>query len=103
MKLIRDHIPEIIDAAGDWCLTRRVHGIDEHIIMLREKILEETDEFIKDPSYEEAGDMLEVLRAFFHLHELDFNIVINTADKKRKDKGGFLKGIILKEVGTNAK
>ena len=41
MKLVRDHIPEIIEEDGKWCLTRRVHGTDEHMVMLKEKIIEE--------------------------------------------------------------
>ena len=47
MKLVRDCIPEIIEEDGKWCLTRTVHGVDEHIILLREKMIEETDEFIE--------------------------------------------------------
>jgi len=99
MKLVRDNIPEIIEEDGKWCLTRRVHGVDEHIIMLREKMIEETDEFIRDPSYEEAADMLEVLKAFCYLHDLEFDAVINTATNKQETHGGFFSGIILQKVG----
>jgi predicted house-cleaning noncanonical NTP pyrophosphatase (MazG superfamily) len=66
---------------------------------LRKKIIEETEEFILDPSYEEAADMLEVVRTFCGLHDLDFETVVKSADKKRKDSGGFKKGILLERVG----
>ena len=101
MKLVRDYIPEIIDADGKWCLTRRVHGVDEHMIMLKEKIFEEAQEFVERPCYEEAADMLEVVRSFCSLASLDFDTVIDTADAKRESKGGFCKGIVLQKVGEN--
>ena len=101
MKLVRDYIPEIIDADGKWCLTRRVHGVDEHMVMLKEKISEEAQEFIESPCYEEAADMLEVVRAFCSLADLDFGTVVSTADAKRESRGGFYNGIILQKVGEN--
>ena len=47
MKLVRDHIPEIIQADGKWCLCRRANGTDEHMVWLKEKIVEEAQEFIE--------------------------------------------------------
>jgi len=99
MKLIRDHIPEIIEEDGKWCLTRRVHGVDEHMVFLKKKIVEEAQEFIENPSYEEAADMLEVIKAFCHLSNLDFDIAISTASNKQETHGGFHSGIILQRVG----
>ncbi len=101
VKLVRDYIPEIIDSDGKWCLTRIVHSTDEHMAMLKEKLSEEAQEFIENPCYEEAADMLEVIRAFCFLCDLDFDIVIDTADTKKEGRGGFCKGIILQKVGEN--
>ena len=92
MKLVRDKIPQLIRGEGRWCLTRTV--------LLREKIMEETDEFIGEPSYEEAADMLEVLRAFCAMHNLDWSRVVLAANKKQYTHGGFFRGIVLQEVGT---
>ncbi len=99
MKLVRDYIPEIIESDGKWCLTRRVHGIDEHMVMLKEKIYEEAQEFIENPSYEEAADMLEVIKALCHLNGLEFEVVIGAAENKQEERGGFYRGIILQKVG----
>jgi len=99
MKLIRDHIPEIIEADGKWCLTRTANGVDEHMVMLKEKIVEEAQEFIENPSYEEAADMLEVIKTFCYLNELDFDAVVNIAQNKQETHGGFYRGIILQSVG----
>tara|TARA_A100001515_G_scaffold73177_1_gene58171 strand:+ start:722 stop:1033 length:312 start_codon:yes stop_codon:yes gene_type:complete len=101
MKLVRDHIPEIIEEDGKWCLTRRVHGIDEHMSMLKEKIYEEAQEFIENPCYEEAADMLEVIKAFCHLSDLEFECVESVAQKKQDERGGFYRGIILQRVDEN--
>lgn len=99
MKLVRDHIPEIIEEAGAWCLTRVVNGIDEHMALLKEKIVEESQEFIDNPSYEEAADMLEVVKTFCYLSNLEFDVVISTARNKQETHGGFHNGIILQKVG----
>jgi predicted house-cleaning noncanonical NTP pyrophosphatase (MazG superfamily) len=99
MKLIRDHIPEIIEEDGKWCLTRRVHDANEHMMLLKEKIIEEAQEFIENPSYEEAADMLEVIKTFCNLNNLDFDVVISVARNKQETHGGFHNGIILQKVG----
>jgi predicted house-cleaning noncanonical NTP pyrophosphatase (MazG superfamily) len=99
VKLVRDNIPEIIEEDGKWCLTRTVHGVDEHMVMLKEKILEEAQEFIENPCYEEAADMLEVVKAFCHLSNLEFDAVIGAAQNKQDTHGGFYNGIILQKVG----
>ncbi len=101
MKLVRDYIPEIIQADGRWCLTRRVHSVDEHMAMLKEKISEEAQEFIENPSYEEAADMLEVIKAFCHLSGLEFECVEGVAQSKQEERGGFYRGIVLQKVGED--
>ena len=98
MKLVRDNIPEIIREDGKWCETRLVHGIDEHMVYLKEKINEEAQEFIENPCYEEAADMLEAVKAFCYLNDLDFEVAVNVARNKQETHGGFYSGIILKEV-----
>ena len=99
MKLVRDCIPEIIKSGGSWCLTRTVHGVDEHMVMLKEKIIEEAQEFIENPSYEEAADMVEVVKTFCHLNGLEWDAVLGTAVHKQETHGGFYNGIILQKVG----
>ena len=98
IKLVRDLIPRIIEEEGGTCESRTVHGMDEHLVFLRVKMIEEVNEFIMDPSYEEAADILEVLKAFCSLNDLDFDIVISTAHSKQETHGGFHGGVILREV-----
>ncbi len=98
MKLVRDGIPQIIEEGGGTCKVRKVHGVDEHIIFLRAKMIEETNEFVSDPSYEEAADMIEVVKAFCHLNDLDWTTALRMAWLKAEERGGFYKGILLQKV-----
>ena len=101
LKLVRDYIPEIIEADGKWCLTRKVHGVDEHMVMLKEKIVEESQEFIENPSYEEAADLVEVVKTLCYLNDLEWGDVLRAAVKKQETHGGFYKGIVLQKVGED--
>ena len=98
MKLVRDCIPQIIEEDGRTCKWREVADEGEHIIRLRSKMQEEVDEFIEDPCYEEAADILEVLKGFCHLHSLDFDVVVGVAQDKWERRGGFEGGIVLEKV-----
>ena len=101
MKLVRDYILEIIEADGKWCIARRALSTEEHMAMLGEKIVEESREFIENPSYEEAADMLEVIKAFCYLNKLEWDAVLAAAENKQETHGGFYNGIILQRVGEN--
>jgi predicted house-cleaning noncanonical NTP pyrophosphatase (MazG superfamily) len=99
MKLVRDYIPDIIKEDGKTCVSRGCVDLQEFKDRLRDKMIEETDEFLEEPSYEEAADMYEVLRAFANLYNLDMKMIHSTADAKRTERGGFDDGIVLVKVG----
>ena len=98
MKLVRDYIPHIIEEDGRTCYWRKVSDHSEHMQRLKLKIMEEAEEFIENPSYEEAADMLEVVQAFASINGLNFDDVITTAQNKATKRGGFEEGIVLVEV-----
>jgi|MDTB01.2.fsa_nt_gb predicted house-cleaning noncanonical NTP pyrophosphatase (MazG superfamily) len=98
MKLVRDMIPSIIHDSGKGCKWRKVHGTDEHTALLKLKMIEELDEFMEEPSYEEACDMYEVFCEMLKQHNLHFDLVVDTASKKRLTRGGFSSGIVLESV-----
>ena len=62
---------------------------------------EELDEFITEPSEEEAADMYEVLCAMCRLHGLSMWNVKQKAADKLIERGGFHAGIVLEAVGEN--
>lgn len=96
-KLVRDRIPEIIEASGKMCVTETLSD-DEYLKMIDAKLDEELAEYHKDQNIEELADLLEVIRAAaiargYTLEELEQV----RADKEEK-RGGFEKKILLKEV-----
>jgi len=95
MKLVRDFIPAIIAKSGDQCEWKYVQGKQQFFDFLKEKMEEETQEFVEKPSAEEAADMLEVLMTFIHLSGISYDDVEATRQNKYMTNGGFKSGIIL--------
>jgi len=93
-KLVRDRIPEILDAKG-ISYEQHVAEDTEYRIELIKKLLEEVNEFIEnDGSVEELADVLEVIHALQKLPE--YAEVTEIQKAKRNDRGGFTKRFILK-------
>lgn len=61
-KLVRDKIPEIIEADGKTCKTK-ILSDEEYIAALETKLNEEVAEYQADKNLEEMADVLEVLQA----------------------------------------
>ena len=61
-KLVRDKIPEIIEADGKVCRTHILSN-EEYIAALEVKLNEEVAEYQADKNLEEMADVLEVLHA----------------------------------------
>lgn len=91
-KLVRDKIPELICDAMPI-----VHVADdvEYEAALRRKLQEEMDEFLADPSAEEAADVLEVMHALCALHGVDLSTLEDVRQKKVNERGGFSGRVIL--------
>ena len=96
-KLIRDKIPEIIKQEGKIPLT---HLADEkeYWEKLKEKLKEETDEFLENSNEEELSDILEVINVICEVKKIDRDKLELLRKKKLEKKGGFKNKIILKEV-----
>ena len=96
-KLVRDKIPEIIEADGKTCKTRILSN-EEYIAALEVKLNEEVVEYQLDKNLEEMADILEVLQAIcvargYSLEELEV-----MRAKKASERGGFSRKIYLKNV-----
>ena len=57
-KLVRDRIPEIIEASGNTCITE-ILSDEEYLKMIDAKFDEELAEYHKDQNIEELADMLQ--------------------------------------------
>lgn len=92
-KLVRDKIPEILDEKG-IPYEQRVASDEEYKVELIKKLNEEALEFGLAGDPEELADVLEVIEALRQLPEYsDVGVV---QDKKREERGGFSKRLILK-------
>lgn len=94
---MRNKIPSIIKASGRKPIYRKANR-DEVPALLYDKVIEELNEFVENPSAEEAGDIYEVLCALCHFHKISMSKVHEASDAKRLNRGNFNKNIVLEKV-----
>lgn len=98
-KLVRDRIPEIIEADGKTCVWETLSD-EDYLRLLDEKLNEELVEYQQSKSLEELADLLEVLGAVVTARGYTWNQLTTLRKAKRDQRGGFEKRILLKEVQT---
>lgn len=95
-KLVRDRIPEIIEAGGGRAETR-VAGAAERRRFLSAKLFEEAGEYASSGDPEELADVLEVVHALAATHEIEPAELERMRAAKAEARGGFKSGLILRE------
>jgi predicted house-cleaning noncanonical NTP pyrophosphatase (MazG superfamily) len=93
-KLVRDKIPQIIKESGKYC-KYRVASDEEYRTYLHAKLMEESYEFMNDPSVSEAADVMEVLEALLRVYGIDKQEVQRARVDKIKDRGSFNEKLVL--------
>ena len=96
-KLVRDRIPEIIEENGAQCKYHVATDAEFEQALLN-KLREEVEEFIEEPSVKEMADIQEVLwriQEVFNITEYD---VRDATRQKAKERGIFDEGYILEYV-----
>jgi len=96
-KLVRDNIPDIIRAQGKTPIVRTLSD-EEYMICLKEKLIEEVNEFIADSNIEEFGDILEVMDAIKKYMNFTDADVTDAKNVKGIKNGSFDKKIFLEVV-----
>ncbi len=96
-KLVRDLIPQIIEASGKRCSTR-ILSDEAYLRALDMKLQEELNEYQADKSLEELADLLEVMMAVCEARGHDFSEVEALRRKKAEARGGFRARILLESV-----
>ncbi|HOC34830.1 MAG TPA: nucleoside triphosphate pyrophosphohydrolase [Ruminococcus flavefaciens] len=96
-KLIRDKIPEIIEAAGKQCIVE-VMNEEEYLEALDAKLNEELAEYQADKSLEELADLLEVMYAVVRARGYTTEKLERVRKQKAEKRGGFEKRLRLKGV-----
>jgi predicted house-cleaning noncanonical NTP pyrophosphatase (MazG superfamily) len=96
-KLVRDRIPEIIEAAGKTPLTE-VLSHDDYLVMLQEKLDEEVSEFHETQSIDELADLVEVIYAILDFRCVPHKDFEELRQMKRERRGAFNKRLMLTGV-----
>jgi len=95
-KLVRDKIPEIIKKKGEKVISH-IATDSEYWHKLKEKFLEEFEEFKKDENIEEFADLMEVANAIADYKGFDKTDIEKVKKKKVEEKGKFEDRIVLDE------
>lgn len=93
-KLVRDHIPEIIIQNGQTP-KYRIADPAEFEKFLFQKLTEETNEFLLNPSLEELADIYEVLEAISKLKNFNPDELQKIKLSKKEYAGSFEKKRVL--------
>jgi predicted house-cleaning noncanonical NTP pyrophosphatase (MazG superfamily) len=91
-KLVRDRIPEILDAKG-VPYEKRIATDEEYRTELIKKLVEEAGEFSEAGALEELADVLEVVVALRTLPE--YADVEMVREKKAAERGAFGERLIV--------
>ena len=96
-KLVRDRIPEIIEASGKKC---DIEVVSDEIALgyLYNKLNEEVSELLEDKNLDEIADCLEVLFAIGKKYGYSEKDLVDRRNEKKNSRGGFEKNIVLKKT-----
>lgn len=96
-KLVRDKIPQIIEASGQTCVFE-ILSQEDYIRKLDAKLNEELAEYQESKSLEELADLLEVMGAVVKARGYTWDDLTRVRKEKRALRGAFDQRIFLKEV-----
>ena len=96
-KLVRDKIPEIIQANGATPIVHTATPTEFRSALL-EKLAEECLEFQENPCTDELADVLEVVHGLYDCFGFDTTEVEAYRKAKQEKRGAYLQGVILEKV-----
>ncbi|MFF2177594.1 phosphoribosyl-ATP pyrophosphohydrolase [Lysinibacillus sp. NPDC058147] len=100
-KLVRDLIPQVIQAEGKT-YSIRVLEQGERLEEIKVKMQEEALEFLEAASpkeaVEELADILELVLTAIQIYDVPYEQLEQIRTQKKTQRGGFSKGIYLIEV-----
>jgi len=97
-KLVRDKIPENINAIEGRSCSYKILNSEEYLKELNRKVIEEANEFIEENSIEELADLMEVINHVMEIKKISFKDVEMEMKKKADKKGAFKEKIYLEYV-----
>jgi predicted house-cleaning noncanonical NTP pyrophosphatase (MazG superfamily) len=93
-KLVRDHIPRIIEETGGKAEIRILKD-EEYCVCLEKKLDEEVGEYHREQNAEELADILEVVYALAASIGCSREELEDIYLKKHDERGGFAERILL--------
>lgn len=96
-KLIRDRIPEIIEASGKKANIEIMDDSD-YLKALNSKLQEELDEYNEDQDVNELADLIEVAYAIIEHKGISIEEFEQLRLKKQEERGGFKDKLFLLNV-----
>jgi len=101
-KLVRDKIPQIIEANGQRC-TCEILSEENYKKLLDEKLSEELSEYQESKDIEELADMYEVMLSIIKSKGYTIEEFEQIRKKKKDKRGGFEDRVFLMEVVEKTK
>jgi len=99
---INNEVITIYLNSGFWRSQKKsvihIATLEEYEQKLKEKLLEEVNEFLKENNEEELADVLEVIDAICDFKNVDKDKVKDLKEEKLNSRGSFKERIILDEV-----
>ena len=96
-KLVRDKIPEIIEASGKKFVIE-IADDETYERKLEEKLQEELDEYLETKDIAELADLVEVVRALLTLRGMAYQELSELRQRKLEERGGFVGRVMLRIV-----
>jgi predicted house-cleaning noncanonical NTP pyrophosphatase (MazG superfamily) len=97
-RLVRDGALRSWTVPGAEHQVRPVANIEEHRVLLKQKLLEEVGEVIfatnRDELLKELADLLAVMESVASVSGLDWEQVLLKTDARQLQSGGFTKGLV---------
>ncbi len=96
-KLVRDRIPEIIEADGKKANLETMNDAD-YLVALNNKLQEELDEYNQDNDISELADLIEVAYAIIEHKGMSIEQFEQIRLQKQAERGGFANKLFLRSV-----
>jgi predicted house-cleaning noncanonical NTP pyrophosphatase (MazG superfamily) len=96
-RLIRDNVPEMVKRKGKKIEYHQAAVDEEYWYVLLAKLQEESNEFAKDSSMEQLGDIIDVIDAIIAFKKFDLKELRALRENKNNELGGFEKRWVLEK------
>lgn len=97
-KLVRDKIPELIEANRQECKYKILTDDVEYMTALEAKLQEEVNEYLESRSLEELADIMDVFIAILYARGYSLKDLTYARAEKGLERGEFKKRIFLECV-----